>query len=112
MFVFACTKEEIQPDPPTEIETYGIFTGGTGRFEGATGTYLWEGLFIGTLKPNPADPPDTGTAFGTGEVKVTGEIFQGIVLFTDKELLTSFCSIRIMWKHSSVLTLTTTNKVP
>jgi hypothetical protein len=63
-----------QDDPPTEIETYGVFTGGTGRFINAKGTFLWEGLFVGKFKPLPTDPPKKGTAFGSGEVKVTGSI--------------------------------------
>jgi hypothetical protein len=61
-----------QDDPPTEILTNGIFTGGTGRFEEATGTFIWDGLFVGKFKPVPTTPQ--GTEFGTGEVKVTGSI--------------------------------------
>jgi len=56
----------------TEIKTHGIFTGGTGRFEGATGTFLWEGLFKKDFMPTPATP--VGTEFGAGEVIVTGTI--------------------------------------
>ena len=59
-------------DPPTEILTYGIFIDGTGRFEGATGTFLWDGLFVGKFKPNGSTP--SGTVFGTGEVTVSGTI--------------------------------------
>jgi hypothetical protein len=63
-----------QDDPPTEILTHGTFTGGTGRFEDVKGTFLWDGLFVGKFKPLPTDPPAPGTAFGNGEVTVTGSI--------------------------------------
>ncbi len=59
-----------QDDPPTEILTHGIFTGGTGRFAEVSGTFLWDGLFVKTV---PGMPPP-GTEFGTGEVTVTGRI--------------------------------------
>jgi len=58
----------------TEIKTYGIFTDGTGRFEGASGTFLWEGLFKASFTPVPGDGTTTGTAFGTGAVIVKGKI--------------------------------------
>lgn len=61
-----------QDDPPTEILTYGTFIGGTGRFVDATGTFLWDGLFVGKFKPDGTTPQ--GTAFGNGEVLVTGSI--------------------------------------
>lgn len=57
----------------TEILTLGVFTGGTGRFEVATGTFIWDGLFV-----READIPPPGTVgpieFGKGKVVVTGEI--------------------------------------
>lgn len=61
-----------QDDPPTEILTFGTFTGGTGRFVEASGTFIWDGLFVGKFKPIPTTPG--GTEFGTGKVKVTGSI--------------------------------------
>lgn len=57
-----------------EILTEGTFTGGTGRFEGATGSFTWDGLFFKTSSPMPSDPPPVDTEFGYGEVIVTGKI--------------------------------------
>jgi hypothetical protein len=59
-------------DPPTEILTHGTFIGGTGRFEDAAGYFTWDGLFVGTFKPDVNTTQ--GTVFGAGEVKVTGTI--------------------------------------
>lgn len=66
-------------DDGTEILTHGTFTGGTGRFEGASGTFLWDGLFMKDFMPIPPNHPEypptpAGTEFGSGNVTVTGSI--------------------------------------
>jgi len=60
-------------DPPTEILTYGTFIGGTGRFENAEGTFVWDGLFVRT-NPTPNNELVIGDKLGTGTVIVTGKI--------------------------------------
>ncbi len=64
----------------TEILTHGIFIGGTGKFDGASGTFLWDGLFMKSIMPVPPTPgvPGSGTPldteFGVGNVTVSGSI--------------------------------------
>ena len=60
----------------TEILTDGVFTGGTGRFENASGTFIWDGKFFGSgVVINPPNTiPDKGTVMGYGKVTVTGSI--------------------------------------
>lgn len=64
----------------TEIKTHGTFIGGTGRFEGATGFFLWEGVFKKDFMPVPptegipGSGTPIGTEFGAGTVTVSGSI--------------------------------------